>query len=107
QSSKYYGYDGLGSTRYLTDDGGIITDTYVYDAFGILTASTGSTENDYLFAGEQWDPDLGLYYLRARYYHPYSGRFWTADTFLGDEVDPLSLHKYVYCAADPVNRVDP
>ena len=44
---------------------------------------------------------------RARYYHPDTGRFWTADTFEGQQTDPLSLHKYLYAANNPFNRVDP
>jgi len=52
---------------------GTITDTYNYDAFGNLITSTGSTPNNYLYRGEQWDSDLSLYYLRARYYNPMTG----------------------------------
>jgi len=48
-----------------------------------------------------------MYYLRARYMSPGYGRFWTMDTFEGSPTDPQSLHKYLYCAADPVNRIDP
>jgi hypothetical protein len=48
-----------------------------------------------------------MYYLRARYLSPQSGRFWTMDTFEGNSSDPLSLHKYLYAHADPVNMVDP
>ncbi|PYX53691.1 MAG: hypothetical protein DMG76_24605 [Acidobacteria bacterium] len=81
--------------------------TYDYDAFGNLIRSTGSTPNNYLFAGEQFDPDLGLYYNRARYLNVSTGRFWSADTFEGESNDPLSLHKYLYVAGDPVNGVDP
>ena len=29
------------------------------------------------------------------------------DTFEGEVIDPQSLHKYLYCHADPVNRTDP
>jgi hypothetical protein len=29
------------------------------------------------------------------------------DSFEGDETDPLSLHKYLYVSANPVNAVDP
>jgi len=29
------------------------------------------------------------------------------DSFEGDRQDPLSLHKYLYCAGDPINRIDP
>lgn len=29
------------------------------------------------------------------------------DTYEGSQQDPLSLHKYLFCHADPVNRIDP
>jgi RHS repeat-associated protein len=103
----YYAYDGHGSVRALTGPTGAITDTYEYDAFGNLIHSTGSTPNDYLFAGEQFDPDLNLYYNRARYLNVSIGRFWTMDTDEGDSSAPLSLHKYLYAGANPVNRHDP
>lgn len=80
--------------------------TYDYDAFGILIHSTGTTPNNYLFAGEQYDPDLHLYYNRARYLNVSTGRFWSMDSFEGDENDPPSLHKYTYTQNDPVNGHD-
>jgi RHS repeat-associated protein len=84
-----------------------VTDTYDFDAFGNLINSTGTTPNNYLFAGEQFDPDLGLYYNRARYLDVRAGRFWGMDTEEGQDQDPLSLHKYLYADADPVDGVDP
>ena len=67
--TSYYGYDGLGSVRALYDGTGAATDTYNYDAFGNLqtAGTTGGTVNNFRFAGQQWDPDLKLYYNRARY----------------------------------------
>jgi RHS repeat-associated protein/uncharacterized repeat protein (TIGR01451 family) len=106
-TTSFYGYDGHGSVRFLTDSTGAITDTYDYDAFGNLISSTGSTPNNYLFAGEQFDPALGIYYNRARYYDQRQGRFWTMDTLEGNERDPLSLHKYLFASLDPVDDVDP
>lgn len=103
----YYHYDGLGSTRALSDEVAVVTDTYTYDAFGSLLDSTGTTENNYLFAGEQLDPFMGTYYLRARYYDQATGRFMTMDTYMGNQYDPISLHKYLYANANPVNFVDP
>jgi RHS repeat-associated protein len=103
----FYGYDGLGSVRFLTDASGAITNTYVYDAFGTAIVSNAPIANVYLSAGEQWDPDLGLYYLRARYYSPQLGRFWTMDTCEGDETAPLSLNKYSYARNNAVNLADP
>ncbi|MDB6028701.1 MAG: wapA14, partial [Verrucomicrobiales bacterium] len=105
-SVTYYGYDGLGSTRYLSDSNASTTDTYTYDAFGIQIASTGSTLNQFRYTGEQWDSDLGMYYLRARYYKPELGRFWTMDSFEGSIEDPSSLHKYTYGYNNPVSNCD-
>ena len=86
--------------RFLTDSTGAVTDTYDYDAFGNLISSTGSTPNNYLFAGEQFDPALGIYYNRARYYDQRQGRFWTMDNLDGLEFDPRTLHTYLYVGAD-------
>ena len=124
--TSFYGYDGHGNTRFLTDETGLITDSYDYDAFGTLieqkvrdpmsgdlllpntpALQSSITPNLYLYCGEQFDPDLGLYFLRARYMDTDRGRFWTMDTFEGFNTDPLSLHKYLYCGADPVNWTDP
>jgi RHS repeat-associated protein len=104
---SFYGYDGHGSVRVLTNSAGAITDTYDYDAFGVLIASTGSTPNNYLFAGEQFDPALRIYYNRARYYDERNGRFWSMDTDEGSAESPRSIHKYLYLYGNPVNEFDP
>jgi RHS repeat-associated protein len=104
---SYYLYDGHGSVRALTSTTGVVTDTYDYDAFGNLIHSSGTTPNNYLFAGEQFDPDLNLYYNRARYLNTSTGRFWSMDTDEGDGESPFSLHKYLYAGNDPINRIDP
>ena len=85
----------------------LTTDTYDYDAFGNSFTVSGSTPNNYLYRGEQFDPDLGLYYLRARYYNPLTGRFMSRDPNKGNRFDPRSLHKYLYAGGDPVNLLDP
>jgi len=106
-ADSYYLVDGLGSTRGLTDGAGNVTNTYSYDAFGNLIASAGNVENDYLFAGEQFDEDLEQYYLRQRYYESETGRFTRRDTYSGHISDPITLHKYTYANANPVNGIDP
>jgi len=107
---SYFGYDGLGSVRFLTNAAGTITDEWDYDAFGILIHSSTSTSDlnsVYGYRGEQFDPDLGTYYLRARFYNQGTGRFWNQDSYEGRVSDPASLHKYIYAHADPVNGHDP
>jgi len=106
-STNFFGYDGLGSTRFLANSGGILVNRFTYDAYGTLIESNGVPQTAYLFGGEQWDFDLGLCYERARYLKPNTGRFWTMDSYEGSQNDPLSLHKYLFAHADPVNRIDP
>jgi|GEM_PF-4328434 RHS repeat-associated protein len=104
---SYFHYDGLGSTRNLTDSSGTTTDSYWYYGFGELLNKTGTTINNYLFTGEQIDQNLRFYYLRARYYNQEIGRFITADPVEGSIYEPISLHKYLYAGLDPVNKIDP
>jgi len=68
---------------------------------------TGSTPNEMLYRGEQYDSNLGLYYLRARYYNPQTGRFMSRDPNAGNITIPASLHKYLYAGGDPVDGRDP
>lgn len=106
-STNYFGYDGHGNVRYLTGNAGSVTDTYTYDAFGVALTNTGATANSYLYSGEQMDSSLGMYYLRARYMNPGTGRFWTMDSWEGQSQDPFSLHRYLYAESNPANLVDP
>ncbi|MBN1887926.1 MAG: VCBS repeat-containing protein [Thermoflexales bacterium] len=106
-SLYYYHSDGHSSTRALTNDSEAVTDRYTYDAWGDLLHSSGSTANDFLYNGQQYDPNSGYYFLRARYYDARSGRFITRDPVRGSLEDPLELNTYLYARADPVNYSDP
>jgi RHS repeat-associated protein len=91
----------------LTNSAGAVTDAYEYDAFGNMISSAGTTPNVYLYRGERYDSDLSLYYLRARWYNPVTGRFMTRDPYEGSIYDPASLHRYNYARANPANFIDP
>jgi RHS repeat-associated protein len=109
-SPSFYGYDGHGNVRFLTNTAGTVTDTYQYDAFGRLIAVTGATPNNFLYSGEQYDPNLanlGLYNLRARYYNQAIGRFWTRDPIEGTKCCGLSWNPYIYVKDNAVNALDP
>src|SRR5437867_5768076 len=104
---SFYGYDGHGNVRFLTNMAGTVTDTYQYDAFGRLISITGSTPNNFKYSGEWLDSNVGLFYLRARYLNPATGRFLSRDPWEGDVRVPQTLHKYLYVGADPVRYIDP
>jgi RHS repeat-associated protein len=111
---KYYLYDGQGSVRHHSDttSGNLIAysgcDTFAYDAYGCRVDPLKDTVNEGLFyTGEMYDSSAGMYYLRARYYNPLTGLFNRMDPFAGSNQDPQSLHKYLYCHANPINNIDP
>jgi RHS repeat-associated protein len=62
-----------------------------------------SAENPFLFQGRRYDPETGLYYYRARYYSPTTGRFLQNDP--KGYVDGPNL--YVALGGNPANLVDP
>ncbi len=104
-TTSFYGYDGGGNVRQLTNSTGAVTDEYEYDAYGNSFTKQGSTPNNYLYRGEQYDSDLGLYYLRARYYNPLTGRFMSRDPEDGKRKDPASFHKYLYVGRWPGHQL--
>ena len=83
--SRFYLSDGQLSTRQLVSQTGLVTDTYTYDAFGGLLASTETTTNNYRYAGEQFDPNSNFYYLRARYYNSISSAAINSATTFGSK----------------------
>ncbi len=104
---SFYHMDGQMSVRQLTGTAAAVNATYAYDAFGVPLHSTGAIRNDYRYVSEQYDPNLGFTYLRARYYDAQQGRFASADPAEPRKCDPRSLHRYLYANANPVAFHDP
>jgi RHS repeat-associated protein len=100
-SVYYYHQDQLGSTRVITDSKGATVNTYNYDPFGNVASSTGTLVNPFRYAGQYFDLESGLYYLRTRYYDPVSSQFITRDPIVFDTRQP-----YSYVGDDPINAVD-
>jgi len=69
-TTRFIQADGFGSTRWLTDVAGTITDSIDYDAFGVEIGRSGTTDIEHLYRGEAFDPNVGFYYLRARWMDP-------------------------------------
>ena len=102
-ATSYYEADGLGSLTSLSNTSGSLANTYTYDSFGNLVASSGSIANSFRYTGREFDPETSLYYYRARYYDPASGRFVNED-LLGFRAGP---NFYQYALSNPVTFDDP
>src|SRR5208283_678153 len=77
--TSYYEADGLGSITSLTSSTGTVANTYTYDSFGNIVATTGSVSNPFRYTGREFDSESTLYYMRARYFDPATGRFLSED----------------------------
>ncbi len=103
---KYHHFDELGSTLFLTDANGVQTDKYVYNAWGKVVSSSGTTVNPFKYVGR-----LGYYthaeagntllLLGTRFYDPDAGVFTQRDA----AKDGLSW--YSYTSGQSMVAVDP
>lgn len=75
---------------------------YTFDSFGKQVTSSGSLANSFRYTAREYDTETGLYYYRARYYAPDSGRFLTEDLL---RYEPTSFYSYV--GGNPIIWKDP
>jgi RHS repeat-associated protein len=103
-STSYYEQDGLGTVTSLSSGAGALAQTYTFDSFGKVTASSGSLINPFQFTAREFDPESNLSFFRARFYDPATGRFLSEDPlrFLADSG---SFYEYSY--DNPGNFIDP
>ncbi len=87
--------------RVYGEDGGMIEE-YGMTPFGRITRPEGAPASRFLFNSRDWDPEAGLYNIRARFYDPVAGRFISPDPirFRG------GWNLYAYADNDPLNGVD-
>ncbi|MFD0975275.1 SpvB/TcaC N-terminal domain-containing protein [Salinimicrobium gaetbulicola] len=102
----YYHPDHLGSSSYITDANGEVSQHVEYFAFGetFLEEHSNTDRTPYLFNGKELDEETGLYYYGARYYD--------ARTSVWQSVDPLAqkypdVSPYAYVANNPLKYIDP
>jgi RHS repeat-associated protein len=107
-SSRYYPLaDGLGNIRFVSNSSGAQTKAYAYDPFGNVRSVAGANGTQYEFSTEQLDSESGMYYLRARYYDPTTGRFISRDSVRGALTNPQAQNAYSYGYNNPLSYQDP
>ena len=107
-NSRFYVHDRNGNVRNVINSSGSVLNSYTYTPYGedIAAQCVETVDNNWKYTGQYHDKEIGQYYLRARMYSPYLSRFNGYDPVYGGYTEPLTLHQYLYCLNDPVNRVD-
>ena len=106
EETFYYHSDHLGSTSYITDKDGNITQYDAYLPYGELLVDehSSSEEMPYKFNGKELDEETGLYYYGARYMQPVASMWYGVDPLTEDYND---ISGYVYCHNNPIGLYDP
>jgi RHS repeat-associated protein len=119
QGQVYYLKDHLGSVNEVVNANGSIIQKMEYGAFGQLRSVKNSSNEEvsfesapvrtsFTYTGREFEPELGMYYYRARYYDPSVGRFLQQDPDPGKLIDPQTIiSKYNYANNNPVMNNDP
>ena len=104
----YYHSDHLGSTSYVTDANGEVSQHVEYVPFGEVfieeLSSSAKLNPPYLFNGKEFDEETGLYYYGARYYDPRISLWLSTDPM---ELKYPNISTYTYCANNPIIAIDP
>lgn len=114
----FYHPDHLGSTTYVTDADGEISEHVAYLPSGETWTDDSSFgfSVPYKFTSKELDASTGLYYFGARYYDPRTSVWQSADPILGSYLDgavnggvfnPGNLNLYSYSLNNPVTMLDP
>ncbi|MGC2330201.1 MAG: RHS repeat-associated core domain-containing protein [Candidatus Acidiferrales bacterium] len=102
-TTDFYEADGLGSITSLTASNASIAQSYTYDSFGNTTTSSGSLTNFFRYTAREFDTETNLYFNRARYLDPSSGRFLSEDPIRFKGGNDF----YSYVQNSPLDRTDP
>src|SRR5699024_8058264 len=102
----WYHPDHLGSSSFITNTTGEISQHFEYLPFGetLVEEHLNSYNSPFKFNGKEYDAETGNYYYGARYMNPKWSTFLTPDPAL--ERYP-SISPYAYTLNNPVRYVDP
>lgn len=109
-TTRYFAItDQLGSVRAWIQQDGTWKRRLRYDPYGNVVADSADThlgamqDFPYRWAGREYDPETGFYFLRSRYFDPKTARF--------TQEDPIGTaggsNLYEYVGGQPLSATDP
>lgn len=108
ESGLYYLVtDHLGSTTVILDAGGEVVSELHYKTWGEARDPVDETTTDYLYTGQRWESEIGLYDYKTRFYDPQLGRFSQADTIVPEPRNVLAWDRFAYANNSPLVYADP
>ncbi len=108
---KFFVNDSRSTTSVLVDGNGTVLDDRDFYPWGGVVSMTSrvTSDNAFLFTGQERDGESGLDYFGARYYQNPLGRFLSADPveFSGARANsPQQLNRYSYANDNPTRYID-
>ena len=121
----YYHPDHLGSSSYITNLDGEVSQHIEYVPFGevFLEERNNTWNTPYLFNAKELDEETGMYYYGARYYEPRLSLWMSVDPISnydprnsenyldgehnGGVYNSYNLYPYGYCYQNPIRLIDP
>ncbi len=110
ESRLFVHHDLSGSSVALSDDTGTVVERFTYDAYGAVSAWTTPTWQGtgytgysprsehgfpYLYTGQRFDAESGLYYYKNRIYDPRVGQFLRRDPIGYADALRANIHETV------------
>ena len=88
-------------------NGSTVNASWRYRTYGDVVQYSGSATPSILgYAGQLLDPS-GFYYMRARWYDAFDGRFMSADPAAADNTRPATHNRFGYAHDNPLSNADP
>ena len=96
-TQKFFLFNSHGDVVQLASSAGVVLWQYDYDCFGNEREIAGQDAeldtNPWRYCGEYFDKEIGIIYLRARYYNPVLGRFRMEDPIRD------GMNWYAFCSS--------
>jgi RHS repeat-associated protein len=105
-TTRIVGENRHGDLAWLLHNNASLTDTRIWDPYGNTAGTTGTLSAGVGYQTDITDTGSGAVWMGARWYDPDTGTFGRRDTYAGNITGPISLNRYLYANASPLDYYD-